>query len=268
MIEWWSLLQEDYIIRALLVGLGVSLMSGPLGVFVIWQRLAFFGDTLAHSGLLGVTIALAFHVHLMVGVACVALIVALLLLGLRAKLPFSYDAILGILSPTILAIGLIALSSLEGIKVDVLGFLIGDILAVDWWDIAWVFSVAGLGLIILTRIWSALIRCAIDEDLAAVEGVKVKRVQFCFVMLLALFVALAVKIVGVLLITAFLIIPAATSRFVARTPEQMAVGACVVGALGTFLGVNGAILLDWPVGPAIVVSLASVFAITSFFQRN
>jgi len=268
MIEWWSLLQEDYIIRALLVGLGVSLMSGPLGIFVIWQRLAFFGDTLAHSGLLGVTIALAFHLNLMVGVACVALIIALLLLGLRAKLPFSYDAILGILSPTILATGLIALNCLKGIKVDVLGFLIGDILAVDWWDIAWVFLVTGVGLFILSKIWSALIRCAIDEDLAAVEGVKVKKVQFCFVMLLALFIALAVKIVGVLLITAFLIIPAAASRFIAATPEQMALGACVVGALGTFLGVNSAILLDWPVGPAIVVCLASIFVIMGLFRQN
>tara|TARA_R110002110_G_scaffold271566_3_gene487009 strand:- start:32553 stop:33359 length:807 start_codon:yes stop_codon:yes gene_type:complete len=268
MSEWWALVQQDYIIRAFLVGIGVSLMSGPLGVFVIWQRLAFFGDTLAHSGLLGVTIALAFHAHLMIGVACVAIVIALLLLTLREKLPFSYDAILGILSPTILAVGLIALSSLEGIKVDVLGFLIGDILAVDWWDIASVFAVSGIGFLILMRIWSPLIRCAIDQDLAAVEGVKVKKVQFYFVVLLALFIALAVKIVGVLLITAFLIIPAATSRFLARSPEQMAAGACLVGAVGTFLGINSAIFADWPVGPAIVVSLAGIFTLFSVFRRG
>lgn len=267
MNEWWALIQQDYILRALLVGVGVSLLSGPLGVIVIWQRLAFFGDTLAHSGLLGVTLALAFHLHIMFGVAVVAVAIALLLLGIKSRLPFSYDAVLGILSPTILAIGLIALAGLEQIKVDVLGFLIGDILAVSWWDILCVYVGMFLGLALLRGIWSSLVRLTLDKDLAQVEGVPVKSVQFCFILLLAAFVAFAVKVVGVLLITAFLIIPAAISRFIAKSPGQMALIACLMGVLGTTFGIASAVVVDWPVGPAIVVNLAMLFVATTIMYQ-
>ncbi|MCS5707463.1 metal ABC transporter permease [Candidatus Berkiella cookevillensis] len=267
MNEWASLLQQDYLWRALFAGLGLSLASGPLGVFVIWKRMAFFGDTLAHSGLLGITLALAFELDLTFGVGLVAVAIAFLLFYLKNKLVFSHDAILGILSPAILAIGLICLSFFKNINMDVLGFLVGDILAISWQEVVIIYVTVCVSLCILCRIWSSLLRITIDRELAHVEGVATQRIEMLFILLLALIVAIAVKLVGVLLISALLIIPAATARFFANTPEKMAFLSCLFGMLATLLGIAIAFVIDLPVGPAIVVALLGVFVMLSVVYK-
>lgn len=267
MNEWLHLLQEDYIIRAILAALALSAISGPLGVFVIWQRMAFFGDTLAHSGLLGITLSLAFQIDLMIGVGLVALLIALLLFFLKSRLVFSNDALLGILSPATLAVGLICLSRIKTVQVDVLSFLIGDILAITWSEVMTIVVAVSIGLLILCYIWTPLLRITIDKDLAQVEGVNVAKYQVVFIVLLAMIVAVAVKLVGVLLISAMLIIPAAISRLGAKTPEQMALGACGVGIVATLLGLQLAIVFDLPVGPAMVVGLLSCFILGTIMNK-
>lgn len=268
MNEWISLLQQDYLWRALLAGLGLSLASGPLGVFVIWKRMAFFGDTLAHSGLLGITLALAFELDLTFGVGLVAVIIAFLLFYLKNKLVFSHDAILGILSPAILAIGLICLSFFKNINMDVLGFLVGDILAISWQEVVIIYATVCVSLFILCRIWSSLLRTTIDRELAHVEGVATQKIEMLFILLLALIVAIAVKLVGVLLISALLIIPAATARFFSNTPEKMAFLSCLFGMFATLFGIAMAFVIDLPVGPAIVVALLGVFVMLSICKLS
>lgn len=267
MSEWSVLFQQDYLWRALLAGVGLSLASGPLGVFVIWQRMAFFGDTLAHSGLLGITLALAFELDLMLGVGVVAIVIALLLFYLKNKLVFSHDAILGILSPATLAIGLICLSQFKNINMDVLGFLVGDILAITWQEVATIYATGTVVLLVLFRIWSSLLRITIDRELAQVEGVATQRTELLFILLLALIVAIAVKLVGVLLISALLIIPAATARLFSKTPENMALLSCIFGMLATLAGLAMALVADLPVGPAIVVALLGVFVTLSVIYK-
>lgn len=261
MNEWISLLSQDFLIRALIAGIALSCISGSLGVFVIWQRMAFFGDTLAHSGLLGITLAFAFELNFMLGIGIVSVCIAFMLYFLRDKVAFSHDAILGILSPAGLAMGLIALSFFENIQIDLLGFLIGDILAITWQDVWIIVVMVILGLICLRSIWTSLLRLTIDRDIAEVEGVATNRIQMIYIFLLAMIIAVAVKLVGVLLISAMLIIPAATARIVAKSPEQMAVLACVFGMLATTLGMGLAIMLDLPVGPAMVMVLLACFII-------
>lgn len=267
MNEFLSVWHQEYLWRALLAGIGISLLSGPFGVFVIWQRMAFFGDTLAHSGLLGITLAILFQVHFMLGVGMVALVLALLLFFMQSHSRLSHDALLGILSPATLAVGLIALNCLDTVQVDVMGFLFGDLLAITWSEVLYIGVGVLSGLFILAWIWPSLLRLTLDRDLAQVEGVAVKRVQLCFVLLLALIVAIAVKMVGVLLVTAMLIIPAAAARFFANTPERMALGACLVGMFATLGGLTTAVGFDWPVGPTIVVGLAVLFLLSAALNK-
>lgn len=260
--EWFALIHHDYLWRALLAGVGLSFIGCPLGGFIIWQRMAFFGDTLAHSGLLGVALAFAFEMDLMLGMGIVTGAIALLLFYLKNKLLFSHDALLGILSQAALAIGLICISLLRTVQIDVMGFLVGDILAITWLEVSVIFITAILGLGILRFIWSSLLRLTIDSDLALVEGVNIKAVQITFLLLLSMVVAVAVKLVGVLLVSAMLIIPSAAAGTFAKSPEKMAVVAAILGMCSTILGVLMAVFFDLPVGPSIVLALLGFFLCT------
>lgn len=260
--------QWAYLLPALLAGIGVATVAGPLGSIMVWRRLAYFGDTLSHSGLLGVTLALALHVNVTVGVCVIALCVAGLLFRWQTQLFLASDTLLGLLSHTSLALGLIALAMFQSIQVDVLGFLYGDILAVGWQDVCWVYLGGLIVMVALAKLWSALLRVTVDQDLAKVEGVPVQSVQAAYLFLLAIVVAIAIKIVGVLLITALLIIPAAGARALAKTPEQMAAWASVLGIMAVVLGIGSSHFWDLPTGPAIVVASTVIFLLNTVFLRK
>ncbi len=268
MNKWQFLSEMAYLLPALLGGLGVAFIAGPLGSIMVWRRLAYFGDTLSHSGLLGVTLALALHINITVGVCFIALAVAAILLGLQKRLRVSSDTLLGLLSHTTLALGLLALALLDEIRVDVLGFLYGDILAVTWQDIALIYSGGVVVLVLLLKLWSPILRLTVDQELAQAEGVSVKSVQAAYVFLLALVIAVAIKIVGVLLITALLVVPAAGARPLSRTPEKMAVLASLIGMLSVVLGIYASHTWDVPTGPAIVVASAAILLLTTTLFRH
>jgi zinc transport system permease protein len=257
-----------YLVPALLAGIGVATVAGPLGSIMVWRRLAYFGDTLSHSGLLGVTLALALQVNVTVGVCVIAVCVALLLFKWQTQMVLASDTLLGLLSHASLALGLIALAMFQSIQVDVLGFLYGDILAVSWQDVALVYAGSMAVLIVLAKLWSALLRVTVDEDLAKVEGVSIQSVQAAYLLLLAVVVAIAIKIVGVLLITALLIIPAAGARAISKTPEQMAARASGLGIIAVILGIVSSHFWDLPTGPAIVVVSTAIFLINTLVFKN
>lgn len=267
MIEYFA--PWAYLLPALLAGIGVACVSGPLGSIMVWRRLAYFGDTLSHSGLLGITLALALHVNVTLGVCVIALLVAALLFNWQSHPFLASDTLLGLLSHSALALGLITLAFFQSIQIDVLGFLYGDILAVNWTDVIWVYAGGAVVFLVLTRLWSSLLRVAIDQDLAKAEGVHVQFVQGAYLLLLAITVAIAIKIVGVLLITALLIIPAAASRMIARTPEQMALIASVLGVVAVLGGMLASQVWDIPTGPAIVLTSTIIFLINySIFNKH
>ena len=253
---------DDFFIRALVAGVGLALTTGPLGCFIVWRRMAYFGDTMAHSALLGVALAFLFEINLTLGVFIVAVLVSLALLALQRRGALSSDALLGILSHSTLALGLVMVAFMTWVRVDLMGFLFGDILAVSRFDIAMIWGGGALALGLLAWLWRPLLAATVSEELAQAEGMAPQRTRFVFMLMMALVIAIAMKLVGVLLITALMIIPAATARRFAATPEAMAVFASLGGALAVVAGLFGSLRFDTPSGPSIVVAALLLFLLS------
>ena len=252
---------DDFLVRALAAGIGVALVAAPLGVFVVWRRMAYFGDTLAHSALLGVALGFLLGVSLNVAVVSISLLIALLLLALQNRKQLATDTLLGILAHSALSVGLVVLAFQEEVRVDLLGYLFGDILAVTMSDLLWVWGGGAAVLLLLAIIWQRLLAITVHEELAQVEGVPVMQIRLVFMLMIAMVIAVSMKIVGVLLITSMMIIPAATARRFSKTPEQMALFAALVGVVAVILGLAASWFGDTPAGPSIVVSAALLFLV-------
>ena len=250
-------------IRALIGGSGVAAVAGPLGAFVVWRRMAFFGGTLSHSALLGVALGFLLGINLNVGIFAVTAVVAVSLVALGRRAHLSDDTLLGILAHASLALGLIVLASMEARPVDLMAYLFGDVLAATIGDIALIYGGGAVVIGVLVFLWRPLLSATVHEELAAVEGVPVTAVNLGFMMLLAMVVALAMKIVGILLVTSLIIIPAATARRFSATPEAMAVLAAVIGCLAVAGGLAGSMAFDTPSGPSIVVAAFALFLVSA-----
>ncbi|MBT3989616.1 MAG: hypothetical protein HOG95_05955 [Rhodospirillaceae bacterium] len=255
---------DEFILYALLAGLGVTFIAGPLGSFILWRRMAFFGDTLAHTSLLGVALGLMLGIaDLTIGVIVICVGAAAFLVLLQHRTRLGNDALLGILSHGTLAVGLVAVSFMDNVQLDLIGFLFGDILAVTLTDLAWIYGTTAISILVLLKIWQPLLSITIHEDLARAEGVKVTETNLLFMILIALVVAAAMKVVGILLIAALLIVPASAARHYAKTPEQMAAIAVVVGSISVIGGLGLSLGYDTPAGPSIVVIALVLFLMSA-----
>jgi zinc transport system permease protein len=254
---------EPFLLRALLAGLGIAIVAAPLGCLVVWRRMSYFGSTVAHAGLLGVALGIAFDIDLTLGVIVVSLAVGALLVMLPV------DSLLGILSHAALALGLIAAARLSGQRLDLMGYLFGDILAVTQLDLVWIYGGGAVVLGVIALYWRTLVAIAVHKELAAAEGHDTARAEAALIMLLAFIIAVAMKVVGVLLIVAFLIMPAAAARPFSATPEAMVLLAGGIGIVGTIGGLAVSTAWDVAAGPGVVVvlsafclaSLATAFAV-------
>ena len=247
---------------ALIAGIGVTFASAPLGAVMMWRKMAYFGDTLAHAALLGVVVSfLCQFTQPLVGVALVSVLIALLLLYGEDKTPLPSDSLLGLLSHVTLALGVVIISFFPSFRGALFGFLFGDILAVSMNDIAMIYGSSALILLTLSFNWQALLAMTVHEDLAAVEGVNIRCQRLLFVLMLALLIAMAMKVLGVLLITAMLIVPAAGARAFARTPEGMVFISWCLSVSSVLLGLLASLYWDVPAGPAIVVASGLEFVI-------
>jgi len=253
---------DDFFIRAVLGGIGVALLAGPLGCFIVWRRLAYFGDTLSHSALLGVAMALLLNMNITLTVFVISVAVSMLLILLQRRASLSSDALLGLLAHATLAVGLVVLAFMTWVRVDLMGFLFGDILAISVKDIAIIWGGGLIVLALVSFIWKPLLASTVSYEIAVAEGLRPDLANFLFMVLMAGVIAISMKIVGVLLITALLIIPAATARRFSGNPEIMAVMASILGAASVWLGLEGSLKWDTPAGPSIVVA-ALAFFITS-----
>ncbi|HWV14323.1 MAG TPA: zinc ABC transporter permease subunit ZnuB [Cellvibrio sp.] len=252
----------DFLLYALLAGIAVALVAGPLGAFAVWRRMAYFGDTLAHSALLGVTFGLLLGINLNLAVALGCLLLALVLVALQQNRFLATDTLLGILSHSTLALGLVCVSLFSETRIDLLAYLFGDILSVSPLDVASIWIISASVIIVIAWLWRPLLAITVHEELAEVEGVPVARVRTLLMLLMALVIAIAMKVVGVLLITALLIIPAAASRRLSSTPESMAIIASLLGCLAVSLGLMASYYWDSPAGPSIVLAATGLFILT------
>ncbi|HKI98095.1 MAG TPA: metal ABC transporter permease [bacterium] len=253
---------DDFIWRALLGGIGVAVVAGPLGCFVVWRRMAYFGDALAHGALLGVALGFALDMNLNASTLLAFVVFTLALASLQAQRRLATDTLLGILSHAALALGLVTISFMERLRVDLMGYLFGDILAVTRTDLLWIYGGGVLILAVMVLLWSRLVSITVHEELARAEGLPVGTLRLVLMLLIALVIVAAMKIIGILLITALLIIPAAAARTFARSPEQMAVLASALGALAVLGGLGASLRWDTPSGPSVVVCAAVLFALT------
>ena len=248
----------DFLLFALLGGLGVAFVAGPLGSFVVWRRMAYFGDTLAHSALLGIAMGFLLDINLNLAVVFCCIALALILVSMQRQRLVATDTLLGIMAHSALSLGLVAVALLE-IRVDLMSYLFGDLLAVSTVDLTWIYGGGLLVLILLKLLWEPLLAITINEELAHVEGVNVAWTRLALMLLMAVVIAIAMKIVGLLLITSLLIIPAAAARRFANTPEQMALGAALVGCGSVMGGLALSWHYDTPAGPSVVVIALAIF---------
>lgn len=249
---------DPFLVRALAAGLGLSLISAPLGCLLVWQRMAFFGETVAQASLIGIALGLAFNLNLTASALMVSVLVAGLLLALSRQRLVPVDSLLSLLAHASLAIGVLATTLVKGRSVDLVSYLFGDIFAVTREDLVWLGCGAVVVLGLISRLWRPMLALAVHEELAAAEGVDRDRVKALFVLLLALVVAIAMKVVGILLTVAFLIIPAATARPLSNTPERMVAIAALVSCAGVAAGLAMSLGLDTPGGPSIVVVMSAM----------
>ncbi len=253
---------DDFVVRALIAGVGVALVAGPLGCFIVWRRMAFFGATMSHAALLGVSLAFLLNINVTLGIIGACTATALVLLSLTRLRVVPTDTLLGLLAHASLALGLVAISFQETVRIDLLSLLFGDILSVSRGDLAWILGGGAVALAALGAIWRPLLSATVHEELAQVEGVRVRLVQAAFVLVMAVVVAIAMKIVGLLLIISMLLIPPAVARRFASTPEAMALLAAAVGVIAVFGGIEASLAWDTPAGPSIVTAATGLFVLS------
>jgi zinc transport system permease protein len=252
---------SDFFVRAVVAGLGIAAITGPLGCFVVWRKLAYFGDTLAHAALLGVTLSLLLHVNVVLAVFAVAVLVALALLALQKRSSLSSDALLGMLSHGSLAVGLLALAFMTWVRLDLMGLLFGDLLAVTKTDIGLIYAGGACVLCAIAWAWKPLFAVTVNRDLAAAEGINVAAYDVLLMLLLAAVVAVSIKIIGVMLITSLLIIPAGAARRMSSGPVMMALFAAIIGGVSVLGGLYASLNFNTPSGPSIVAVAIMLFAL-------
>ena len=249
---------EPFLIRAIIAGIGVAIIAGIIGCFVVWRKMAYFGDSLAHSALLGVALGLVFGISTNLGTIIICSIFTIALIWLQQKNVLATDTLLGILAHSALSVGMVVLSILER-SIDLHSYLFGDILAVTIMEIYLVMIGGIFVLIILSINWQSFVLTTINEKLAKAEGVNILINQLLIMLLMTVVVAVSFRIVGLLLITSMLIIPAATSRQLSNSPEKMAFFSAFLGVVAVILGIFSSLFFDTPSGPSIVVAAVLIF---------
>jgi zinc transport system permease protein len=257
----------DFVVRALLAGIMLALIAGPLGCFIVWRRMAYFGDTLAHSALLGLALGLLLEINMQLAVVVVCCSLALILVLMEKNKSLASDTVLGILAHSALALGMVMLS-FTTIQIDLEAYLFGDMLTVSNSELIWIAAGSLCTLATLLIFWNKLLAISLHQELAQVEGLNVNGLRLLLMMVMALVIAVSMKIVGVLLITSLLIIPPATARHFSSSPEQMAAGASAVGCVAVGGGIAAASFWNTPPAPSIVVMAALLFMISAVLRRE
>lgn len=259
---------DDFMVRALIGGVGVALVAAPLGCFVVWRRMAYFGATLSHAALLGVALGLLLNIDVRLGVLAICVLVAAILYVVRARRSLAMDTLLGILAHGALAVGLVVLSVMDSVRVDLMSYLFGDVLAISNDDLVWIWGGGAIVAITLAIQWRSLLLVTLNPDLARVEGTRVELVELIFLLLVSVVVAVAMQVVGLLLIVSMLIIPPAVARPWSSTPELMVLGAALVGMAAVGLGLGASLNFDIPAGPAIVTVAMIMFGLSVVFSTG
>jgi zinc transport system permease protein len=252
---------EPFILRAFLAAVGLAVIAAPMGCVVVWRRMSYVGETLAQAGLLGVALGLAARIDLTLAVVVAAVVAAgtLVLIGRQRMVPL--DSALGLMHHATLSLGIVAIAVAKGPAIDLMSYLFGDVFAVTGSDLVWIYAGGAGVLSLVLYLWTPLLRLSLHDDLAIAEGVD-PRLRAAFDLLLAVVIAIAMKIVGILLVMAFLVVPAVAARPASETPERMAILAAAVAILSVVIGLWLSLSSDIPGGPSIVIAMCAIAAIS------
>lgn len=259
---------EDFLLRALLAGVGISIIAGSLGAFVIWKRMSYFSESIAHSALLGAALGIASGLGLHTGLLIISALFAVLMVLMQQQKQLSNDAILGIFSHIALSVGIVVLSIVGGVNTDYFALLFGDILSINTQDVIWVYVAAATVAVLLKIFWQRLLLMTLNEEIAVAGGLSQVFYQLLLMLLIALAVSVSVRIVGVLLITSLLIIPPATARALATSPSSMVLFSIVIAVLSVVLGLGFSLVYDIASGPAIVIALGALFIFSQLLPKR
>ncbi|MGC7589992.1 zinc ABC transporter permease subunit ZnuB [Bisgaard Taxon 46] len=258
----------DILFPAWLTGILLSMITAPLGAFVVWRKMAYFGDTLAHSALLGVALGFFLEINPYLSILILTLVLAVIMVWLEGKTQFSVDTLLGIIAHSCLSLGVVTVGLLENVRVDLMAYLFGDLLAITYDDLIFIISGVVIVLGTLVYYWKPLISTTVSAELAQVEGINVNKMRFILMMLTALTIALSMKFVGALIITSLLIIPSATARRFAKTPEQMVIIAVLISMVSVSLGLLLSAYYDTAAGPSVVICSSLLFLLSLFKKET
>lgn len=261
MTTWLSLLAPAWLMGSIL-----PFLTAPLGCLMLWRRMAFFADTMAHGTLLGLAIAGLLSLPLWLGVIVNAILL-ILVLGFLQDRRLPNDALLALCSATLLCSGLLLIQHLPTLRNDVMGYLFGDLLSVTWQMLPYLLVSIAVGVFILWRTWTAQLKLAMAEDIAQSEGIQPHRYRFIFMLVLALFTVIALKAVGSLLMGALLVIPALTARLLAKSPKQMLFWAWLCAEIAITVGLWGSAWLDLATGLTIVLTMSLLFVLVFGYQK-
>ncbi|MBT3531489.1 MAG: iron chelate uptake ABC transporter family permease subunit [Gammaproteobacteria bacterium] len=259
-----SILTTDFVLYALAAGLALAAISGPMGSLVVWRRMSYFGDTLAHSALLGIAIGLITNSNPQLSIIITCLLFAFMLTLLDRRPSLSTDTLLGILAHSSLALGVVVLALADSIRVDLEAYLFGALLTISTTDLVWVLGIVLFVAVVFYKFWNDFLSITVHQELAEIEGINIAKMNLILLLLIALVIAVSMKIVGVLLITSLLIVPPAAARQLSKNPEEMAVKASIIGVISVVLGIFSSFYLDVPVGPTIVVVATVIFLLLYF----
>lgn len=258
----------EFFLPSIFAGIGIALVSGPLGSFIVWRKMAYFGDTLAHASLMGIALGFLMDININIALVCSSLILAAALVIFQRRSNLATDTLLGILAHSALSIGLIAVSFLDDVRIDLMGYLFGDLLSVTVTDLAFIWLGVFAIFTLLHFFWYPLLSASVNEELASVEGINVEAMRMILMLMISLVIAIGMKFVGALIMTSLLIIPAATARRLARTPEMMAIYASLCGIISVLAGLALSWNFDTPAGPSVVVSASTLFLASQLIKSR
>ncbi|MCG9631601.1 zinc ABC transporter permease subunit ZnuB [Vibrio sp. Isolate30] len=258
----------EFLLPSILAGLGIALIAGPLGSFVVWRKMAYFGDTLAHASLMGLALGFLLEINLYLALLICCLMLAVLLVTLQKQKLVATDTLLGILAHSALSLGLVAVSFLDNVRVDLMSYLFGDLLAVSPTDLVFIYAGAAAVALVLAIFWRPLLSTTVNEDLAAVDGINIDLMRLVLMLMVGIVIAVGMKFVGALIMTSLLIIPAATARKFAQTPEQMAFIASGIGSLAVLGGLSLSWFYDTPAGPSVVITATAMFMLSQIVKNR
>ena len=260
-------LLDDFLVRSLVAGAMMVSIAAPIGCLMVWQRLAFLGDTLGHAAVMGVGLGLLLQLPTMFGVLGVVMLIVISLSQVANFNSALSETTLAIISHTGLAAGLILLGVLPSNTVSLEAILFGDLLAVTLVDLGMILVTTLILVFFLRRHWRSFVAVSVSREIAQAEGIEVRKIQFLMYLMIALLVAVMMKVMGVLLIAAMLVIPTSAARILSNSPERMVVYSALYGIASLSGGVLSSFQFDWQTGPAIVLSATVLLLVTLVITR-